>query len=122
VPGDFAQRFGQERPAGWDLVPGRCAGWMRQRDQIHILPRTTDVKRAADDVFQFGALDELSDGQASDRNDQTRFKNRDFLIQPGRAIADFIRRRNPIAASGIFSGKTPTNRREINGRPDLNFG
>lgn len=77
---DFAQGFGQKLAAGLDLVPGRCTGWMRQRDKIDIAPGATNTKRATDYVLQFRAFDELSDGEASYGNDQPRFENRDFFI------------------------------------------
>jgi hypothetical protein len=45
----------------------------------------------------------------------------DFIIHPGRAIANLIRRRNTIAAARVFSGKTSADRREINLRANGSF-
>ncbi len=43
-------------------------------------------------------------------------KNLNLIVHPRRAVANLVRRRNPISAAGIFSGKTPADRREINFR------
>jgi hypothetical protein len=94
---------------------------MRQRNQIEVVIRALDAKFATDHFFQFPAIDTLRDGQTSDRNYEQRLEDLDFIIHPGRAIANLIRRRNTIAAARIFSGKASTDRREINPRANSGF-
>ena len=87
---------------------------MRQRNQIEAVTCALDTKFATDHFFQLPAIDKLRDGQTADRNYEPRLQDSDFIIHPGRTIANLVWRRNTITAARIFSGKTSTDRREIN--------
>jgi hypothetical protein len=94
---------------------------MREWNQIESVIRPAGPKLSADHLLQFLAFNELTNCQSADRNDQTRFQNLDFFIQPGRTIANFVRRRDPIRAAWGFTWKTSADRREINLRADNGF-
>src|SRR6202022_2530226 len=94
---------------------------MRQRNQIEDVSGRTRAKFAANDLLQFRALDELRDRQPAGRNYETRLQDFDFLVHPGRAISNLIRRRHAIGPAGRFAGKTATNGREINCRSNGGF-
>ena len=100
--------------AGWNFVPGRRAGWMRQRNQIEAVARMHDAKFAANYVLQFCAVDELHDGQSADWNDEMRSQDSDLTVHPRRAVANLIRPRNTICAAGILPGETAADCSEIN--------
>src|SRR4030095_13478431 len=48
-------------------------------------------------------------------------QNFDFIIHPGRAVANLVRSRNAICTARILSRKTPADRGEINFRPNSGF-
>jgi len=104
-----------------NLVPGRCAGGMRKRNHVEGVSCSLDTKPAADHSFQLRAIDELRDSQPTDGNDEARPQNFDFIIHPGRAIANLLRSRNTICTARIFSGKTAADRGEIDFRSDGGF-
>ena len=94
---------------------------MRKRNHVEAMPGTLNAKFAADHFFQLRTIDELRDSQPTDGNNEARPQNFDFIIHPGRAVANFVRSRNAIRAARIFSGKTATDRCEINFRSDCSF-
>ncbi len=94
---------------------------MREWNQIENVTRSPRPKLSADHLLQFLAFNELTNCQSADRNDQSRFQNLDFFIQPRRTIANFVRRRDPIRAAGGFARKTSADRGEINLRADNGF-
>src|SRR3989442_6298337 len=114
--GDLAHRTFSQLLARWNLGPGRGARRMRQWDQIESMLCAFNTEFAADDFVQRSAIDEPRDGETTDRDYETRSQNFDLFIQPGRAIANFIRRRNAIAAVRSFTRKTSAYCCEINCR------
>jgi hypothetical protein len=72
MAGDFPQRYFEQFFSWRDLVPGRRAGWMRERNQIENMSSPVDAKFAPDHFFQLPAMDKLRDGQTADRNYETR--------------------------------------------------
>ncbi len=58
--------------AGWNTVPRRSAGRMRQRDQIETMPSPPDFEVAADDRIEFRDRNKLRDRKFADRDDQIR--------------------------------------------------
>ena len=118
---DFAHRFRQQLFSGRNLVPRRSTGRMRQRDKIEDVSGAMRPRFATDHLIQFRALDKLRDRQTADGNYQTRFQDFDFLVHPGRAIMNFIRRRHAIGSAGRFSRKTSTYSGEINLRSHDGF-
>lgn len=94
---------------------------MRKRNYVEAMSGTLNTKFAADHFFQLRAIDELRDSQPADRNDEARPQNFDFIIHPGRAVANLVRSRNTICAARIFSGKTPADGGEINLRSNCGF-
>jgi len=94
---------------------------MRQWNQVEPAPRVHDPKFVANYAFQFCAVDELRDRQASDRNNETRLQNLNLIIHPQRTVANLIRRRNTIGSAGIFTGETTADGCEIDLRPKGGF-
>jgi len=94
---------------------------MRKRNHVERMSRSLDTKSAAYHFFQFRAVDELHDGQPAYRNNETWSQNLDFIIHPGRAVANLARSRNTVCAARIFAGKTTADRREINFRSNCGF-
>ena len=87
---------------------------MRKRYYVKVVPSTLNTKFAADYFFQLRAIDELRDSQPADGNDEMWLQDLNLITHPRRTVANLIRDRNAIRAGGIFSGKTPTDRCEIN--------
>src|SRR5581483_8043204 len=85
------------------------------------MPGAFDAKLAADDFLQLSRANELRDGQPADGNDQARPQNSNLCIQPRRAVADLLRRRNTIGAARAFTRKTAAHRSEINFRANSGF-
>src|SRR4029077_15399569 len=85
--------------AGWDFVPGRRAGRMRQGNQVEAVVRMDNAKFAANYVFQFCAVDELHDRQSTDRNNETRLQNPNLIIHPQRTVANLVWRRDAVGAA-----------------------
>src|SRR5207237_5649575 len=69
---DFAHRFFEQLLSRRNLMPGRCARWVWQRNQIECMFGTARTKLSTDYLLQLFALDELRDRQTTDRNDQAR--------------------------------------------------
>jgi hypothetical protein len=110
-----------ERFAGWNFVPGRSAGGMRQRNQVEAVVRMDDPKFAANYVFQFCTVDELHDRQSTDGNNETRLQNSNLIIHPRRTVANLIWCWNAVGASGIFAGETTADGGEIDLRSNGGF-
>lgn len=109
----FQRAFGKFA-TGRNFVPGRCTGRMRQRNYVKAMPGPCDPEFSTNYLLQFFAVDELHDSQPAHRDDETWLQDLNLIVHPRRAVANLVRRRNPISAAGIFSGKTPADRREIN--------
>jgi len=107
--------------AGWNLVPGRSTGRMRQWDQVEAAARVLNAEFAADYVFQFCTVDELHDRQSSHGNDETRLQDANFVFHPQRTVANFFRRRDAVGATGIFARKTAADSGEIDLRSNSGF-
>jgi len=109
----FERAFGQF--ATWrNFVPWRCSGRMRQGNYLKVMPGACDPEFSANHFLQFFAVDELLNRQPADGNDETWLQDLNLITHPRRTVANLIRDRNAIRAGGIFSGKTPTDRCEIN--------
>src|SRR5215211_5475572 len=94
---------------------------MRQRNQIEAVARMRDAEFAANYIFQFYTVDELQDRQSADWNNETRLQNPDFIIDPQRTVANLIRPRDTIRATGIFARETAAVGGEIDVRPNSGF-
>jgi hypothetical protein len=88
---------------------------MGQRDEIKRHAMVIDQKLAANHFIEFGEGDELRDCQFSDWNHQPRPQDFELVIHPGGAIANFLGRRDPVAATGRFPWETSTDRSEVDG-------
>jgi len=121
MAGDQFERALGECFAGWNFVPGRRAGRMRQRNQVEAMARMHDAKFAANYVFQFCTVDELHDRQSADWNNETRLQNPNLIIHPQRTVANLIRRRDAVGAAGIFAGETTADGGKIDLRPNGGF-
>ena len=87
---------------------------MRQGNYLKAMPGACDPEFSANHFLQFFAVDELLNRQPADGNDETWLQDLNLITHPRRTVANLIRDRNAIRAGGIFSGKTPTDRCEIN--------
>jgi hypothetical protein len=94
---------------------------MRKRNHVESVSRPFSSKSVTDYVFQFHAINELHNSQPAQGNNEAWPQNLDFIVHPGRAVADFIRRRNTVCAAGILSGKATAHRCEINFRSNRGF-
>src|SRR6267143_5627038 len=97
-------------------MPGRRAGWMRQRDKIDNHTCAFRAKFSSDHIFKFFEGQKLRDGEPSDGNNETRTQNSKLIIHPGRAISNFIRCRYAVATARRFAGETSADRGEVDGR------
>src|SRR5262249_39300310 len=94
---------------------------MRQRNQVEAVARMHDAKFAANYLFQFCTVDELHDRKSADGNNETRLQNPNLTIHPQRAVANFIRRRDAIRATGILAGETAADGGKIDLRSNGGF-
>jgi hypothetical protein len=99
---------------GWNFVPGRRAGRMRQRNQVEAVARIDDAKFATNYVFQFYTGDEPRHRQAADWNNETGLQNPNFIIHPQRTVANLTRRWDTVGSAGIFAGEAAAHGGEIN--------
>src|SRR6516225_7365044 len=102
-------------------MPGRCAGRMRQWNQVEAMARMRDAKFAANYCFQFCTVDELHDRQAADRDNETRLQNPNLIIHPQSTVANLIRGRDAVRTAGIFTGETTAHGSEIDVRSNRGF-
>ena len=107
--------------AGWNFVPGRRSGRMRQGNQIEALARMRDAKFAANHVFQFCTVDELHDRQSANGNNEPRLQDPNLVIHPRRTVANLIRCRDAIGAAGVLAGKTAADGSKIDLRSNGGF-
>ena len=89
---------------------------MRQRDKIDSHARAFRSKFSADDCVEFFEGDELRNRESPDRNGKARPEYFEFFIHPRRAIANFVRGRDAVAAAGRFAGETSAHGCEIDCR------
>ncbi len=108
----FERALGQS-VTGWNLVPGGCAGGMRQRNQVETISCTCDAEFPPNYFLQLCAIDELCDRQSANGNNETRAQNSDLIIHPPRAIANLVWRWDAVGAAGIFTRETAAYGTEI---------
>lgn len=94
---------------------------MGQGDQVEIAAVSAERKRSADNFVQLLEGKKLRDGKFAHRDDQQRAQKIDLVIQPGRTIPDFIRRRNAVTARGRLAREATADGGEINLRTHLGF-
>src|SRR5438046_10367497 len=121
MSGNQFERALGERFSGWNFVPGRCAGRMRQRNQVEAVATMHNAKFAANYAFQSCTVDELHDRQSADGNNETRLQNPNLIIHPRRTVANFIRRWDAVGAAGILAGETAADGGEIDLRSNSGF-
>src|SRR5438445_3361925 len=121
MSGNQFERALGERFSGWNFVPWRRAGRMRQRNQVEAVARMRDAKFAANYVFQFRTVDELHDRQSADGDNETRLQNPNLVIHPQRTVADFIWCRDAVGAAGTFAGETAADGGKIDLRSNGGF-
>jgi len=107
--------------AGWNFVPGRRAGRMRQGNQVEAVVCMHDAKFAANHVLQSSAVDELHDRQSAHRNNETWLQNPNLVIHPQRTVANLIWCWNAVGAAGIFARETAADGGEIDLRSNGGF-
>jgi len=105
----------QEGFAGFDAMPGRRAGGVGQGNQVELVSDVGDAEGLADDGIQLLQRHELFDGEFADGQDKLRLEDFDLTMQPGGAIADFVGRRDTVAAGGFLSWKTATDGGHVDG-------
>src|SRR5207248_1205865 len=94
---------------------------MRQRNQVEAVARTRDAKFAANYAFQFCTVDELHDRQSADGNNETGLQDSNLIIHPQSTVANLIRRRNAVGATGILARETTADGSEIDLRSNGGF-
>lgn len=102
-------------------MPGRSAGWVGQRDHFEGAPVAVERERTADDFVELLESKKLRDRKFAHGNNEPRPQEIDFIVHPGRAIPDLIRRRHPVAAGGRLAGKAAADGGKINPRANLRF-
>jgi hypothetical protein len=118
---DAPHGFAQQAESRRHSVPGRSAGWMGQWDDVELATIAVQRKRSANNFVELFKNKKLRDGQFTHRDDKLRLQEIDFIIYPGRAIPNFVRRRNAVSARGCFSRKTAADRGEIDLRAHFGF-
>ena len=88
---------------------------MGQGNEIELMAGVGDAEFLADDGVEFLEGDELLDGKFADGEDELGLKYFDFALEPGRAIADFLRRGDAVAAGGFFARKTAADSGHVDG-------
>ena len=63
-------------------MPGRCAGWVRQRDKIDSRARSLDLEFSANNDVESFDGDELGNGQFAHWNREARTQNRELVVHP----------------------------------------
>lgn len=92
---------------------------MRQRNQVEGATVAPKGEGAPNYLVEFLEREELGDREFTDRNDELRLQQIDFVIHPGRTISNFVWRGDAVAACRSFPGKAAADGREINVRADL---
>ena len=95
-------------------MPGRRAGWMGQWDQVERAAIAPQPKGAAYDFVELLEGEKLRDRKFPDRDDEPWLEQIDFIVHPGRAIPDLVRRWNAVPARRCFPWETAAHGREIN--------
>src|SRR2546423_10927836 len=118
---DSAHGFAKQSHSRRNAMPWRGARWVWKGNQVEGPPFVANHERPANHFIQFFEGKKLRDGQFADGNDQLRSQNIDFIVHPGRAIPDLVRRGDAVAAGGSFSRETAADGGEVNLRADLFF-
>jgi len=105
VGGDELHGPGKKDPPGKLVGPRRCAGGVRQRDEIKAVSGMGAGIGGADDGVEFVAGNELLNGELADGDNEGGMKDFHFGLHPISAIQDFISVGNAIAAGGFFTGE-----------------
>ena len=114
MPRDERHRAAKQRLARLHPRPRRCAGGMRQRDQVELPSHRAWTETRADDLVHAGARDEVLDGQPPHRDDEFGLHQKDFPAQPLRAVFDFGRVRHPVTASRVAARETTADGGHVN--------
>ncbi len=94
---------------------------MGQGNDVRFMAMKTEAVTFTDYRIQFFDGHDLGDRQFADGQNKLWFKELQFCLQPGRAIADFILIGNPISAARVFSGETAAHCRHIDCLPESLF-
>lgn len=81
---------------------------MGQGDDIHGMVRQARSVTLSDNIRELFHRHELGDGQFANRQDELRTQQVYFGIEPLSAVIDLILAGHPVAAFGVFAGKTAT--------------
>lgn len=87
---------------------------MWQRNQIEGMTVPANREGTADYFIESVEIEELSDGEFPHGDDQMRAQEIEFIVEPARAVPNFLRSGNAIATRCRLAGEATTNRREIN--------
>ncbi|MEY2527801.1 MAG: hypothetical protein QOE73_2572 [Verrucomicrobiota bacterium] len=75
--GFFEQFFSRRK-----FVPGRSAGWVRQRDKIDNRICARDPKFSADDFVELFEVEKLHDCEAADGDGEARAQDFELFVHP----------------------------------------
>ena len=99
--------------SGRNFMPGGHAGGMRQWNDIVTMPAAQHRETSTDHFLQPNEWNKTRDGESAHCNNEFWPQNFEFVIHPRRAILNFLRVRNTIAATGRFARKAATHRSEV---------
>lgn len=119
--GDQSHSLFEKSFAWYYAMPRRSAGRMRQWNQVEGASLSAQLECSSDHFVEFVEDYELRDRELADWNDEARPQDLELIVQPGCTISHFVRSRDSVAAGGVLSRETATNRREINPRADFRF-
>lgn len=94
---------------------------MGQRDYIECAAVTAQPEGPAYDFVELFERKELSNRKFAHWDNEPWLEKINFIIHPGRAIPDLVRRRNAISTRGRLAGKAAADRGEVNPRAHLHF-
>jgi hypothetical protein len=94
---------------------------MGQGDHVERPTIPTELERTANDCVELLESKKLRDRKFTHGDDKPRLQELDFIVHPGRAVPDFIRRRDSIAPRGRLAGEAAADRGKINSRANFDF-
>ncbi len=86
-------------------MPRRCAGGMRERDEVNRSTIPVDRIRETDHCIESSHHHELRDGELAHRKNKVGPQKIDLIVHPGRAVANLVGRWHAIATGRRLTRK-----------------
>ena len=103
-------------------MPWRRAGRVGQRNQVEGALPVPNPNGSSDDFVEFFQGKKLGDREFADGDNELGPEQIDLVVHPRRAVSDFVRRWNAVAAGRGFPRETATDRSEVNFGANLFLG